>query len=217
MKDIVSIIQNGFTSFFVEIAAGVVMFIFNIQILKYMGNTGVGLYSVITNTAIIVTCLCNGINQAAQPLLSVNYGAGLVERVEKVKALGIKIAFIVCSVIAVVGMITPDLFTYIFIHPTKEILAMSQQAIRIYFSGFFVMGITMFIIGYFQATLKPLLSLALCLARGCVFCIIFVYVLPPLIGDIGIWMAMPLAELLTLIIGVICIKKVVATHSQEIK
>ena len=69
------------------------------------------------------------------------------------------------------------------------------------------MGINMFIIGYFQSTLKPMLSLVLCLARGCVLGIVFVHILPPFIGNIGIWMAMPLAELISLIVGMIYLKK----------
>lgn len=101
----------------------------------------------------------------------------------------------------------PDLLTYIFIHPTEEILALSKGAIRTYFIGVFVMGINMFIIGYFQSTLKPTLSLMLCLARGCGLSVLFVYILPPIIGDIGIWLAVPLAEIISLVIGIICLKK----------
>ncbi len=213
IKYIINILKNGFTSFFVEVASGVVMFIFNLQILKYMGDIGVGLYGVITNTVIIVNCLCNGINQAAQPLISVNYGAGLKERVEKVKKMGIKTSLWICSIMGLLGVIVPNLFTYIFIHPTEEILALSPVAIRTYFTGFFIMGVNMFIIGYFQSILKPMLSLVLCLARGCVLSIVFVYLLPPFVGNIGIWLAMPLAELISLVIGVIYLKQNQLKHN----
>lgn len=206
-KHAVNIIKSGFTSFFVEIASGVVMFIFNIQILKYIGDIGIGLYSVITNTILIIGCLCNGINQAAQPLISVNYGAGLVERVAEVRKKGIKTAIWICSAIGLLALIIPDLFTYIFIHPTQEILALSKVAIRTYFMGAFVMGVNIFIIGYFQSTLKPMLSLVLCLARGCGLSVLFVYILPMFMGDIGIWLAVPLAEFISLAIGIVYLKK----------
>ena len=95
----------------------------------------------------------------------------------------------------------PNLFTYIFLNPHEEILAMSPIAIRIYFIGFFVMGINMFVVGYFQSTAKPYLSLIVCLARGCVLSIIFVAILAPLFGIIGIWASVPLAEFVTLFIA----------------
>ncbi|MBP3889466.1 MAG: MATE family efflux transporter [Cellulosilyticum sp.] len=206
-KYVVNIIKNGFTSFFVEIASGVVMFIFNIQILKYIGDIGIGLYSVITNTVLMIGCLCNGINQAAQPIISVNYGAQLVERVSEVRRKGIKTAVWICSVIGLVALVMPDLLTYIFIHPTEEILALSKVAIRTYFIGVFVMGVNMFIISYFQSTLKPMYSIILCIARGCGLSVLFVYVLPLVLGDIGIWLAVPLAEITSLALGMFYLKK----------
>lgn len=204
---ITSIYKNGFTSFLVEVSSGIVMFVFNLQILKYIGDIGVSMYGVITNTAIVVICLCNGINQASQPIISTNHGAGLIDRIETVKKLGLRTAFIICSVPAVLGLIVPNLFTYIFMNPNEQILALSSTAIRIYFVGFFVIGLNMFIIGYFQSTVKPQLSLFLCLSRGCVLAIIFVFVLPPLIGVIGIWVSVPLAEFITLIAGIYFLKK----------
>lgn len=195
------VFANGFTSFLVEVTSGITIFVFNIQLLKYAGDTGVTMYGVICNTAIIVTCLANGINQAAQPIISTNHGARLTDRIEKVRKLGIKTALIICSIPALLGLIAPNMFTYIFITPTKEILALSSQAVRIYFVAFIVMGVNMFIVGYFQSTVKPLHSLILCLLRGCVLCILFVCLLAPQLEVLGIWLATPLAEFVTLFIA----------------
>lgn len=210
------VFQNGFTSFLVEVTAGIVMFIFNIEILEYAGENGVSMYGVICNIAIIVTCLCNGINQAAQPILSTNFGAGLACRLGQVRRLGIKTALVICSIPAILGLVLPNMFTYIFLNPNEEILAMSPIAIRIYFIGFFVMGINMFVVGYFQSTANPYLSLIVCLARGCVLSILFVAILAPLFGIVGIWAAVPLAELVTLFLSIYFLaKKSHQTNTKE--
>ena len=201
------IYQNGFTSFLVEVTSGIVTFVFNIKILEYAGDMGITMYGVICNTVIIATCLCNGINQAAQPILSTNYGAGFKERIAQVRKLGIKTALAICSIPTILGLLVPNLFTYIFINPNEEILAMSPSAIRIYFTGFFVMGINMFVVGYLQAIAKPYLSLIVCLARGCVLSILFVTILAPLWGINGIWASVPLAELVTLFMALYFLKK----------
>ena len=201
------IFASGFTSFLVDITSGIVMFVFNIEILKTVGDVGVSMYGVICNTAIIVICLCNGINQAAQPIISTNHGAGLPDRIIAVRSLGIKTAFAICSVATIIGLAVPNLFTYIFLNPNKEILAMSPTAIRTYFIGFFVTGINMFIVGYFQSIVKPGISLLLCLLRGCVLSILFVKILSPLFGIVGIWASVPLAELVTLLIAFYFIRK----------
>ena len=114
-----NIILNGFASFLIEVASGVTIFVFNIQLLKYAGNTGVSVYSIISNTAIVVVCLCKGINQAAQPLLSTNYGAGLYERTDKIRSLAVKVSIIICAVPVILGLVVPDFFTYIFIRRLK--------------------------------------------------------------------------------------------------
>lgn len=207
LRQVKHILENGFTSFLVEVTSGLLMFVFNIQILNYIGDIGVSMYGVICNTVIIVTCLCNGINQASQPIISTNHGAGLHQRIETVKNLGLRTALIICSIPALAGLIVPNLFTYIFLNPTKEILELSPLAIRIYFTGFFVTGVNMFIIGYFQSTVRPQLSLLLCLLRGCVLGIVFVYTLAPLLGVVGIWASIPLSECITLILSIYFLRK----------
>ena len=96
---------------------------------------------------------------------------------------------------------------YIFLNPNEEILALSPVAIRTYFTGFFVTGLNMFIVGYFQSIVKPALSLLLCLLRGCVLSILFVMLLAPSLGIVGIWSAVPLSEFVTLLIALYFLRK----------
>ena len=65
----------------------------------------------------------------------------------------------------------------------------------------------MFIVGYFQSTIKPQISLLLCLLRGCILSILFVKILAPMLGVIGIWAAVPLGEFVTLIIAIFFLNK----------
>lgn len=196
------IFSNGFTSFVIEAASGFTIFIFNLQLIRYLGNTGVSVYGIICNTAIVVICLCKGVEQAAQPILSINHGARLPGRILRVQSLSIKTALIICAVPVLLGLITPNLFTYIFLNPTAEILKLSGPAVRIYFIGFLFMGMNMVFICYFQSVAKAARSLTLCLLRGCVLVIAFVYLLPVFFGSAGIWLAFPAAELTTMFIGI---------------
>ncbi len=189
---------NGFSSFFIEAASGLTIFVFNLQLLKYVGNTGVSVFGVISNTAIVVTCLCKGINQAAQPILSTNFGAGQVKRIHEVLVLAIRTSLLVCAVPVALGLVVPNLFTYIFLNPDADILALSGPAIRIYFTGFLLMGVNMVFICYFQAVFRNVYSLLICLLRGCILVILFAYLLPSFFNVTGIWTAFPAAELVTM-------------------
>ena len=104
----------------------------------------------------------------------------------------------------VLGLAVPNLFTYIFLNPSREILTLAAPAVRIYFTGFLFLGVNMVFICYFQSVAKAGRSLLLCLLRGCILVIAFAYILPLFLGSTGIWLAFPAAELVTMAVG-ICI------------
>ena len=199
-----------FASFLIVLSSGIVIFFFNQQLLRYQGDLGVSVYGIISNTAIVVTCLSNGICQAAQPIISTNFGAGFQERIDHVRKLGLRTALFICAIPTLLGLTVPNLFTYIFLNPDSQVLALAPAAVRLYFIGFLITGVNMFLIGYFQSTIRPIYALTLCLMRGCVLSIIFVKILPIFLGLNGIWISVPLAELFTLLTGILLLKKSMA-------
>ena len=204
------IFKSGFASFLIDLSSGIVIFFFNQQLLRYQGDLGVSVYGIISNTAIVVTCLSNGICQAAQPIISTNFGAGFQERIDHVRKLGLRTALFICAIPTLLGLTVPNLFTYIFLNPDSQVLALAPAAVRLYFIGFLITGVNMFLIGYFQSTIRPIYALTLCLMRGCVLSIIFVKILPIFLGLNGIWISVPLAELFTLLTGILLLKKSMA-------
>ena len=89
------IIKCGLPSLFIEVSLGFVIFIFNIQILKLIGDDGVTAYSIISNIGIIAVALFNGISQTIQPLVSINIGANLKDRALKLRNLGLSTALLI--------------------------------------------------------------------------------------------------------------------------
>ncbi|MCI5629476.1 MAG: MATE family efflux transporter, partial [Clostridium sp.] len=78
------IIGCGGSTFLMEVASGFVIFIFNIQILKYIGDIGIVVYGIISNCVIVGMALFNGVAQASQPIIATNYGAKENKRVQTV-------------------------------------------------------------------------------------------------------------------------------------
>lgn len=197
------IFQYGFSSFFMEISNGIVIFVFNLQLLHYAGELGVTVYSILSNSAYIIIALSNGIAQAAQPIIATNFGAKLTERIAQIKGCGLRTAAIEGSFFALLGLLFPLAVIYIFINPTEEILRMAPLAVRLYFLAFIGMALNIFYTNYFQATLQPSKALTVCALRGLVLCVTLAYLLPIQLGVMGIWMAMPLAETITLLVAAI--------------
>ncbi len=200
-------VQNGLASFVVDLASGVVIFLFNRQLLAYVGDLGVVVYGIISNSALIVNSICNGICQASQPLMAVNFGAGKRDRVEQTKKLALCAAFAAGIFFAVLGILNPDLLVRIFVEPSPEISRMAVPAVRIYFLGFAATGMNLLLATYFQSVLKPAQALGLSLARGMGFNAVLVFCLPLVWGVTGIWATMPVTELLTLAVGICLMKR----------
>ena len=196
------IMTTGFSTFFIDVAMGILTILLNRQIMVYLGTNALSVYGVIVNISTFVQCCAYSVGQASQPVISTNFGAGQVKRIHEVLALTIRTSLLVCAVPVALGLVVPNLFTYIFLNPDADILALSGPAIRIYFTGFLLMGVNMVFICYFQAVFRNVYSLLICLLRGCILVILFAYLLPSFFNVTGIWTAFPAAELVTMGIGI---------------
>lgn len=199
-RQIGQVVVNGFASFLLEMCNGVVMFLFNRQLITYVGEIGVVVYGIISNSALIVASVSNGISQAAQPIMATNFGAGKKGRLNEVRRMGEGAMAVSGLLFAGVGLLIPGLVTAAFVKPTPEILGMSIPAVRIYFIAFLAMGFNIFYGTCFQSVMKPGYSMFICMMRGLVISGALVFLLPIWFGVSGIWAVMPVTEFVTLLI-----------------
>lgn len=194
------VVVNGFASFLLEMCNGVVIFLFNRQLIAYVGELGVVVYGIISNSALIVASVSNGISQAAQPIMAMNFGAGNKKRIKQVRHMGEGTMVVSGLLFAGVGFFAPGLVTAAFVKPTPEILGMSVPAVRIYFIAFLAMGFNIFYGTCFQSVMKAGYSMVICMMRGLVVSGILVFLLPIWFGVDGIWAVMPVTEFFVLFI-----------------
>ena len=205
-RKLIRIFTNGFSSFLIELANGMLTFFFNKQLLKYIGVLGITVYSIIANTAIVVMSLSNGVAQASQPIITMNYGANQFDRIKKVKRLGLLVAFLIGSAFALLGFLAPNFVIRVFVHPTDEIMKIAPMAIRIYFVSFIGCTLNMYLSNYCQSITNALLAMTICLLRGFILSTIFLYVLPVIFGANSLWFVMPIVEVITLVFAVLALR-----------
>ncbi|OYP58475.1 hypothetical protein CG709_00665, partial [Lachnotalea glycerini] len=217
IKRVNAIIVNGLSAFFVEISAGIVIFAFNRQLLIYTGVAGITVYSILSNTAAVVSSLNNGIAQAAQPIISRNFGAGRKSRVQTTMKYGLFSAFTAGAILTITCFLFPNLVIHAFLNPTKEIYEMAMLAIRFYSFAFFTMAGNIFLNTYFQSVLRPKLALLISFLRGFILNLTFLYLLPLVFHVNGIWLTMPLTEVITLLIAFFLLKRLSLAAKNECK
>lgn len=198
---------TGFSTFFIDVAMGILTMLFNRQILKYLGTDALSVYGIIINISTFVQCCAYSIGQASQPMISTNYGAGKGGRINQILKYAIGTAVVFGVAWSALAIFVPNLFVRIFMTPTQEILAIAPKIIRSYGISFILLPFNIFSTYYFQALLKPAVSFIVSVLRGALLSGIFIYLLPAVAGADAIWFSMPLTELIVAVFVAIKMKQ----------
>lgn len=189
---------TGFSTFFIDIAMGILTILFNRQIMNYLGTDALSIYGIIVNISTFVQCCAYSIGQAARPIISVNYGAKLGFRIKKVLNYALATVLFFSIFWTALSALAPNLFVKLFMAPTKEILQIAPLIIRTYGLSFLLLPFNIFSTYYFQALLKPKAAFIVSVARGLIISGILIYLLP-LLSPEALWYTMPLTEFIVVI------------------
>lgn len=199
LSQLKSISITGFSTFFIDVAMGILTMLFNRQILKYLGTDALSIYGIIINISTFVQCCAYSIGQASQPIISTNYGAGKRDRIKEVLKYAIGTAVVFGCIWAGLCLAVPNLFVRIFMTPTESILEIAPAIIRSYGISFLLLPFNIFSTYYFQALMKPTTSFMVSVARGAVISGVLIILLPAIAPANFLWFAMPITELLVAI------------------
>lgn len=185
----------GFSACFVDAAMGILTILFNRQIMTYAGADALSVYGILVNISTFVQCCAYSVGQAAQPILSTNFGAGRWDRIRATLRCSLlaTAAFSLFWTAAALG--APLVFVYIFMSPTPQVLAIAPAIIRCYGLSFLLLPFNIFSTYYFQSLLRPLPAMAVSVARGAIISGLLILTLPTLLGVDALWLAMPITEL----------------------
>ena len=186
---------TGFSSFFLDIAMGILTVLFNRQIMKYYGASALAVYGIIVNISTIVQCCGYSVGQAAQPILSINFGAGQWKRISQVLKYAVLSAGGFGLLWLLVELLFPNGIVRIFMTPTEAVLAIAPQILRSYGLSFLLLPFNVFSTYYFQSVMRPDASFAISVVRGVGLSGLLICLLPLLFGPEMIWFAMPITEL----------------------
>ena len=201
MKRIISL---GVPSFITEVSSGLIILLFNFTILKISNNTGVAAYGIIANLALIVISIFTGIAQGIQPIISKSYGEGKIKNIRTSFKYGIITSIILGVGCYLSGLSFSEEIVNLFnSEGDKVLLSMAIEGINIYFSAFIFMGINIVTTSFFASINKPKESFAISMIRGLIIVIPLILLLPNFLGMTGVWLTIPLSEVITLFISII--------------
>ena len=184
-----------------QIASTVVTYIINNQIMHYSGPAALAVYGMMSTAVALFLSIFSGVGEAAQPIVSVNFGAGNRERYQGVGKLGIKTAAAFGLVCLALCALFPSQMTAIFMKVTPEVAEIAPYIIRVYAIAFLPMAVNLFATAYLQSVSKANKATTVSMLRGLVLSSVLLYILPVFMGGNGIWWVVTLAEVLAAVVA----------------
>lgn len=208
-KEIAYASYNGSSELLSETSAGIVAWTFNKIMSAKLGTYGIEAFGVINHAIWVTNMLCYAVGDSMVPLLSINYGGKNLNRIKAFLRLArITVLFIGISMFAVFTII-PEKITSFFLDPVVEKEAFNTALLFAEYIkyAFLFIGLNIIISSSFTALQKPLQSVAVAFLRGLSLPVLFIIALPFIMGNTGIYIAVPAAEIITLTAGYIIWKK----------
>ena len=197
LRNVGYMVKLGSSAFISEASIASMMFLGNYVFIRHLGGDGVAAFSIVCYFFPIIFMVYNAIAQSAQPIISYNFGIQNRERVLKTFRLSVRTALL-CSLFffaATVGW--SHEIVSLFIDQRYGAYEIAVQGLPYFAVGYLFFALNMVGIGYFQSIEQARRAIVITLLRGVVFMLIGFGALPYLLGTKGIWLAVPLAELLT--------------------
>lgn len=206
LLNLLKIMKVGFAEFLAEVSTGISIFVFNLVILKNLGEKGVSAFGIIGYISSFITMTMIGFNQGVQPILSFNLGAKEHKKIFEI----IKNSFFILGVLGVFFYTLINIFSAnivsIFLNDVEDI-NLTKKALTTYSFAYLICGFNIFSAGYFTAVDMVKISTIITMLRGILLLVLFIHILPIFLGTTGIWITMFVTEEITLIFSYIFMKK----------
>lgn len=191
----------GFVTLARQAIVSVTYLLMNNILFDLGGETSVTAYAIVGRMLMFALFPVYGITQGFLPIAGFNYGAEHYKRVRETIMTAIKYGILLAAVVFIFLMLFPDAITRLFTQD-PNVLEETPPAMRWVFAATPIIGIQLIGAAYFQAIGKAVPALLLTLARQGFFFIPLILILPKFYGELGVWMAFPISDVLATLVTV---------------
>ena len=199
---IVKSCYNGIAEFVGNLAISITTFLFNIEMMKLIGVDGVASITIVLYAEFILTSIFYGYASGVAPVFSYNYGSKNIYELKNI--FKISIFFVILSSILIYLLSIP-LAPYIidvFAKENSHVFYIALKGFFIFAVSFFFTGTNIFSAAMFTAFSNGKIASIIMLLRTFVFLSLAILLLPLVLNVNGIWLAVPAAEFLSVIVSI---------------
>lgn len=193
---------NGSSEMVNNLAVAITTFLFNVLMLKYAGEAGVAAITIVLYAQFLMTSAFMGFSSGIAPVVSFNYGSGNVRQLKKIFKISVWVIAVVSAAVFVIAETCSDVVIMVFTPAGSEVFGLTKYGFAIFSFSFLCTGMNIFASALFTAFSNGKISAILSFLRTFVFLTACLLFLPLFWGVDGIWLAVPVAEVMALFVSV---------------
>ncbi|GFI09097.1 multidrug export protein MepA [Lachnospiraceae bacterium] len=202
-RALVKVCTNGSSELLNNISMSLVNMLYNLQLLKYIGQDGIAAYGVLMYVSLVFQAVFIGYSVGVAPIIGYHYGAqNSLELKGVLKKSLVLLAFFSGAMFGASYLLARPL-SFVFTGYDAELLALTVRAFSLFAFSFLFSGYVIFGSSFFTALNNGLVSAAISFLRTMVFQTAAVLIFPLIWKVDGIWFSMAAAEILALGVTVI--------------
>jgi len=195
--------SNGSSEMVSNLSVAITTILFNIKMMNYLGEDGVAAMTIVFYAQFLFTSIFMGYTSGVAPLISFNYGAKNKENLTKLFKISLKYIIICSAVSFVFSNLFSNAVVGIFSSHNNNVFNIATEGMKLFSISFLFMGFNIFISGMFTALSNGKISAILSFLRTFVFIVISISTLPLIFQLNGIWLSIPVAEILSILVSII--------------
>lgn len=199
---------NGFGSMIINVAGGVVTWLFNRTIVVYLQEIGISAATIVLYARFMLNSVLSGYSSGVAPVISFNYGRKDFGQVRFLFRTSLKAVLIGSAAVCLASVLLRDAIVALFASGNPELTALARRGIFLFAISYLFSGVNTFSATLFSALNSGKTSAFMACMNTFVFLVAAMLLLPRLgLGADGVWLAVPAAEMLSLCLSVFLLRK----------
>ncbi len=192
---------NGSSEMVTNLSTAVVTFLFNIVMMRLLGENGVAAITIVLYGQFLFNALYMGFSMGVAPVISFNYGrknTALLQRIFKICIWFIGISSVLITIFA---LLSGGTIVEIFTPKGTQTYEIAKKGFFLFSFNYIFAGINIFASSMFTAFSDGKISAIISFVRTFVMIVLNILLLPLLMGVNGVWLAVPSAEFMTVLLS----------------
>lgn len=199
--------SNGMSEMVGMLAVTVTMIAMNVILMRLVGSDGVAAAAIILSAQTILSAGYAGYVQGIAPVVSYHFGAENLSELKRLTRAALKTVAGMSLLTFAIAFPLARPIALLFAENSAPVTEMAVRGTYIFAAAFLLMGFNLFASGFFTALNDGKTSAILSLFRTLIFLILPLLIHPRLWGVDGVWISMPVAEVLSILLSLFCFRR----------